>query len=114
MSVKKIGNLSKYSGNEHGVAKRKESISFPNGCFICAKDRFPSGQCTHQHDQGALRKMEIGNQAIDALETITDVQGLTCKISINKNHQVIRDAIIFKVGETDFEAVDSYTISYDD
>ena len=66
-------------------------------------------------DQAVTKAGSTDSAAIrDALETITDVQGLTCKISINKNHQVIRDAIIFKVGETQFEAVESYTISYDD
>ena len=50
----------------------------------------------------------------DALESVNDVQGLTCKLSIRKDHKVVRDAIIFKVGETKFEALDSYTVEYDE
>lgn len=49
----------------------------------------------------------------NALEDVNDVQGLTCKISIRKDHKVVRDAIIFKVGETKFDALESYTVEYD-
>lgn len=65
-------------------------------------------------DQAVTKAGSTAPEAIrDALETVTDVQGLTSKLTISKNHQVIRDAIIFKVGESQFEAVDSYTINYD-
>lgn len=50
----------------------------------------------------------------EALEAVNDVQGLTCKISIRPDHKVVRDAIIFRVGETQFEAIESYTINYDE
>ena len=50
----------------------------------------------------------------EALEAVNDVQGLTCKISIRTDHKVVRDAIIFRVGETQFEAIESYTINYDE
>lgn len=50
----------------------------------------------------------------DALEKVKDVQGLTCKISIRKDHKVVRDVIIFEVGDTKFEAIDSYTVDYED
>ncbi|WP_298024920.1 ABC transporter substrate-binding protein [uncultured Dysosmobacter sp.] len=50
----------------------------------------------------------------DALETVKDVQGLTCPITIRKDHKVVRSAIIFEVGAEKFEAIESYMVDYGD
>ncbi len=50
----------------------------------------------------------------DALETVKDVQGLTCPIAIREDHKVVRSAIIFEVGTEKFEAIESYMVDYGD
>lgn len=50
----------------------------------------------------------------DALENVENVPGLTCPITIRKDHKVVRSAIIFEVGTEKFEAIESYMVDYGD
>ncbi len=67
------------------------------------------------HSQDSVERAGSTDSAAirDALETVDHVEGLTCDISIREDHKVVRDAIIFQVGESAFEAIDTYEISYD-
>ncbi len=50
----------------------------------------------------------------DALETVTDVPGLTGPVTIRKDHKVIRPAFIFEVKTDRFAVVESYMVDYGD
>lgn len=78
-----------------------QNAYFAYDAFAVIKDSVERAGST---DSAAIR---------DALETVDHVEGLTCDISIREDHKVVRDAIIFQVGESAFEAIDTYEISYD-
>lgn len=50
----------------------------------------------------------------DTLEGIEDVQGISCKLSIDEEHHVIRDAIIYESGPDGQVPIETFTITYDD
>ena len=54
------------SQNQHGIAKRKETIAFFYGHLISRHGLFVAVQGRHQHDEGAFRQVEIGDKAVDA------------------------------------------------
>lgn len=47
----------------------------------------------------------------DAFESLKDLQGLTCKISVNpKTHNPIREAPIYRINNQKFETIDKYSV----
>ena len=60
--------------NQHGIAKTKETIFLFYGHFIGRHGLFVAVQRGHQHDEGALRQVEVGDEAVDAVELDTRVQ----------------------------------------
>ena len=60
--------------DKHSVAKRKESITLLNGHFICGHRLFVAIEGRHQHDEGAFGQMEVGDEAVDAVELDTRIE----------------------------------------
>ena len=59
--------------NAHGVPKRKEPIPLLYRFFIGVQHMLATRKCGYQHDEGALRQMEIGDQTVHGLEGIARV-----------------------------------------
>ena len=60
--------------DEHGVAKGEEPVFLLHGNIVRMEDVFPARQSGYQHDQGALRQMEIGDQSVHAFELAAGIQ----------------------------------------
>ena len=58
------------SKDRHSVAKREEAVFFPYRRFIDGQDFFPSRQTGNEHNQGAFRQVEIGNQPVHTFHFI--------------------------------------------
>ena len=54
--------------NAHGVPKRKEPIPLLHRFFIGVQHMLAPRKRGHQHDEGAFREMEIGDQTVHGLE----------------------------------------------
>lgn len=59
------------SSDKHGVAERIKPISLGDGVGIDAFELVHAGQRAHQHQQGALRKMEIRDERIHRFPLVT-------------------------------------------
>lgn len=68
--------------DDHGVAEREETVFFFDCLFIGVEDVFPPGECGDEHDEGAFREVEIGDQAIDALKAVAGVNESICKAGV--------------------------------
>ena len=64
--------------NEHGVAEGKEPIPLCHGFLIGVHDVFLPGQGGHQHKQGGLRQVEIGDQSVNDLELVARIDEGVC------------------------------------
>ena len=53
---------------QHRIAKGKEAVLFLYGNFIGSHGLFVAVESRDQHDEGAFRQVEVGDQAIDAVE----------------------------------------------
>ena len=52
------------SDNEHAIAIGEKAVTFFNGLGVGLKNELTVGECRHQHDEGRLGKMKIGEQAV--------------------------------------------------
>ena len=57
------------SQDQHRIAEGKEAVLFLYGNFIGSHGLFVAVEGRDQHDEGAFRQVEVGDQAIDAVET---------------------------------------------
>ena len=55
---------------QHGIAVGKEPVLLVNRMPIGRENSVLAGEGRNQHQQGAFRKMEIGNQSIDAADPV--------------------------------------------
>ena len=62
------------SQDQHRIAEGKEAVLFLYGNFIGSHGLFVAVEGRDQHDEGAFRQVEVGDQAIDAVELDTRVQ----------------------------------------
>ena len=61
------------SGDKHGVAEGEEAVALPHGLGVGVQDVLAPGKGADQHDQGALRQVEVGHQGVHALEPVSRV-----------------------------------------
>ena len=59
--------------NAHGVPKRKEPIPLLHRFLVGVQHMLAPSKRGYQHDEGALRKMEICDQAVHGLEGVTRI-----------------------------------------
>lgn len=62
------------SQDQHRIAEGKEAVLFLYGNFIGSHGLFVAVEGRDQHDEGAFRQVEVGDQAIDAVELDTRVE----------------------------------------
>lgn len=62
------------SDYQHSIAKGEETVLLCHSYLIGVHGLFVAVQGGHQHDQGALRQMEVGDQTVDAVELHPRVQ----------------------------------------
>ena len=60
--------------NQHRVSEREETVTLLNCHFIGRHGLFVAVQRGHQHDEGTLRQVEVGDEAVNAVELDTRVQ----------------------------------------
>ena len=60
--------------NQHRVSEREETVTLLNCHFIGRHGLFVAVQRGHQHNEGALRQGEVGDEAVDTVELDTRVQ----------------------------------------
>ena len=57
----------------HRIAKAEESIFLLNSSLVGVQNVLSSRKGGNQHNEGTLRKMEIGDQSVDHLEAVTRI-----------------------------------------
>src|SRR5690606_38102922 len=58
------------SFDEHGIAVTEKAIPGLDGMRVGAPYGFHAGQGRHEHEQGGLRKVEVGQQCVHVMEAI--------------------------------------------
>ena len=56
------------SRDKHGITVAEEAVTLLNGCRISGHGFGIAGECRHQHQQGRLGQVEIGNQRVHHVE----------------------------------------------
>ena len=59
--------------NKHGIAKGEEAIFFFNRLLVGLQHNLTGRQSAYQHQQRALRQMEVGYEVIHQTEFVTGV-----------------------------------------
>ena len=62
--------LGKDSENEHAITVGVEAVFLFNRLAIGLQGQFATCEGGNQHDEGGLRKVEIGEQGVDGFEAI--------------------------------------------
>lgn len=57
--------------NKHGIAKGEEAIFFFNRLLVGLQHNLTGRQSAYQHQQRALRQMEVGYEVIHQTEFVT-------------------------------------------
>lgn len=66
---RRVGRMGgKVSQNEHAVAVREEAVFLGDGVAVGGEGEFGTGEGADEEKQGGLRKVEVGQHAVDALE----------------------------------------------
>ena len=61
------------SAQEHGVAEGEEAVAHLHGLLVRGEDVLAAGEGRNQHDESALRQVEIRHQGVHAFESVTRV-----------------------------------------
>ena len=62
------------SQNEHRITETEEAVFLFHSHLVGMHGLVVAIQCGNEHDQGALRQVEVGDQAVDAVELDARVQ----------------------------------------
>jgi hypothetical protein len=59
------------SVNQHGVAVAVKAIPLCDGPFVSIEDVLPPGECAGEEEEGRLRQVEIRDQSVDRLKSVS-------------------------------------------
>ena len=59
--------------DQSGITKGEKSVSFLDCLLISVQHMIPSRQGRYQHHQRRLRQMEVGDQSVQDLKTVTRI-----------------------------------------